>query len=211
MTKLLPFLLCAPALFAQPISLGLKIGAPFNEAFDTLAQPRELFESETRRYILGPTLEVHLPLRFSIEVDALYTKWNFSSASAVADSVTTATASVNSWEVPLMLKYRFSGGLLRPFVDTGVAFNTLSGVGELRDFFRSSGLSNQPGVDPSEAVRSGVRRGFVLGGGLEVRVPFLRISPEIRWTRWGWNYIRDIQGLVDSRDDEVKFLLGVTF
>ncbi|MCC6860540.1 MAG: PorT family protein [Bryobacterales bacterium] len=210
MKRLLPaVLLCVPALTAQPISLGVKLGAPLNDAFDTLADPGELLRSETKRYTIGPTFELHLPFRLSVEVDALYKQANFSSFQQLADSVVTASSSVNSWEVPVLLKYRFSGGLIRPFVDTGVSFNTLTGVSEIRDFFRVPGIRERVGDQP--VFEDSYRSGFVLGGGIEVRVPFLRISPEIRYTRWGFKNYRDIRGLLDSSDDQTEFLLGITF
>jgi len=210
MKRLLPLLvLCVPALTAQPISLGIKLGAPLNDAFDTLADPNELLRSETKRYTVGPTFELHLPFRLSVELDALYKQASFSSVQRLADSVTTAASSVNSWEVPLLLKYRFSGGLVRPFIDTGVSFSTLTGISEIRDFFRVPGLREQ--VGDQEVFDDRYRTGFVLGGGIELRVPFLRISPEIRYTRWGFKNYRDIRGLLDSSDDQAEFLLGITF
>jgi hypothetical protein len=202
-------LLCVSTLIAQPISLGVKLGAPLTDAFDTLADPADLLRSETKNYTIGPTFELHLPFRLSVEIDGLYKQANFSSVERLADSVVSAASSVNSWEVPLLLKYRFSGGLVRPFVDTGVSFSTLTGVSEIRDFFRVPGLRERVGNEP--IFDDKYRTGFVLGGGIELRVPFLRISPEIRYTRWGFKNYRDIRGLLDSNDDQAEFLLGITF
>jgi hypothetical protein len=203
MRKLLLVLATAPVLFAQPVSVGIKAGVPFTDAFETLSNPGPSLRSETKRYTVGPTFELHLPARFSIEVDALYKRFNFSSTQAIANSISGSIGDASSWEFPLLVKYRFKGGLVRPYVDTGVSFTTLRGLTELRQFFSRNGLP-----DP---VDDRFRAGFVLGGGLELKLAFLRISPEIRYTRWGWNNFRDVGSVLHSRDNQAEFLLGVTF
>lgn len=203
MRKLLLFLAAAPALFAQPVSVGIKAGVPLTDAFETLAQPGQSLRSETKRWMVGPTFELHLPARLSIELDALYKRFNFSSTQAIANSISSSLGDANSWEFPLLLKYRFSGGVVRPFVDAGVSFTTLRGLTEVREFFTRNNLP-----DPLD---DRFRAGFVLGGGIELKLAFLRISPEIRYTRWGWNNFRDVGSIVRSRDNQADFLVGLTF
>jgi hypothetical protein len=48
------------------------------------------------------------------------------------------------------------------------------------------------------------RRGFLGAGGVEVKVPFVRISPEVRFTRW------NSRGPVRSTN-QVDFLVGLSF
>ncbi len=204
MKKLLLLLLFVPTLFAQPISLGVKIGTPVTDAFDTLSRPGQVLTSDEKRYTFGPTFELHLPFRFSVEIDALYKRFSFQGVENLVDTVRNTKSEANSWEVPLLLKYRFKGGVLRPYVDSGVSFNTLTGITELGNFFQN------PPIDKSN-LDNRVRRGFVLGGGVEIKIPFLRISPEVRWTRWGWNNFHDVEGLLHSNDNQAEFLLGITF
>jgi len=56
---------------AQPFTFGVEVGVPLtgllsaNDTFGTTAS------SYTNRYLVGPTLELRLPFRLSVEVDAL--------------------------------------------------------------------------------------------------------------------------------------------
>ena len=77
-------LLAAP-LLAQPFTLGIKAGAPLNDFIHT-AQTQSVtsaliqnfnFTSSTRRYVVGPTIELRLPAGFAIEADALYRRMNY--------------------------------------------------------------------------------------------------------------------------------------
>jgi hypothetical protein len=58
---------------------------------------------------------------------------------------------------------------------------------------------------------SGVNTGVVLGGGLELKLPFIRISPEIRFTRWGAKNITDLGGVLHLNQNQAEFLIGITF
>ena len=53
--------------------------------------------------------------------------------------------------------------------------------------------------------------GVVLGGGLELKVPFIRISPEIRFTRWEAKNITDLGGVLHLNQNQAEFLIGITF
>jgi hypothetical protein len=190
---------------AQFLSLGVKAGVPLTDFFETVEATQERrFLTPRPNYLIGPTAELHLPARFSIELDALNRRIEYTLQNPVTGASFRATGS--SWEFPLLVKYRASGGLLRPYVASGVSFSTLTGLREAREF-----VTTPPeGVTLAEQERRG-NTGFVIGGGLELRVPFLRISPEIRHTRWGWRSLRDVGGLLRSRQDQTDFILGITF
>jgi hypothetical protein len=59
----------------------------------------------------------------------------------------------------------------------------------------------------------GVVAGFVAGGGLELRIGRIHVSPEVRYTRWfsqnftnsGYEY-----GILQSNQNQAEFLVGVT-
>jgi hypothetical protein len=54
--------------------------------------------------------------------------------------------------------------------------------------------------------------GFVFGGGLEVKLGFIRITPELRYTRWGSENFRDpVASLLHSNKNQGDFILGLTF
>src|SRR5882762_6598775 len=99
------FVLAGSAFAQLPVSVGIKGGVPLTEAFDTVSDATRGYVSTTRRYIVGPSVELNLPAGFGVEFDALYTRLNFSQ-NIVATAITATTA--NSWEFPLVLKYKFS-------------------------------------------------------------------------------------------------------
>src|ERR1700691_5923584 len=72
----------------------------------------EAATSVSKRYALGPELDIGLPLGLGIEVDALYRREGYqSSFSAPFEE------HANSWEFPMLLKYRLPFPLIKPFIE----------------------------------------------------------------------------------------------
>ena len=124
------------------------------------------------------TAELHLPLGLGIEGDAIYRHFSFQNiltlgrpvdAGGSGTSTVTETGSNGNWELPLLLKYRFPTKIVHPFIDGGVAWDTLTGV--------SNGAALG---DPR--VRKTVN-GIVVGAGIDVRF-VIHIAPEFRYTHW---------------------------
>lgn len=127
---------------AQPVSFGIKAGVPVSDlvnATDVSEGPGGFsdYSSSTSPYIVGPTVEVRLPLGLAIEVDALYRHLNYASdyitcilcaTLAGSDGMTKTTA--GDWEFPLLLKYRFHTKRVRPYVDIGVAGEILTNLAQ---------------------------------------------------------------------------------
>jgi len=85
---------------------------------------------ESKRYVIGPSVDLRLPLRFSAEVDALYRRFGYSStfvAPIIPGSVTVTRERDNAWEVPVPAKYRLPIRGLHPFAGIGIAPRVLSG------------------------------------------------------------------------------------
>ena len=57
---------------AQQIGFGIKSGVRASDDIDSYYAG-----SESKRYVLGPMLDVTLPLGFGVEVDALYRRTGF--------------------------------------------------------------------------------------------------------------------------------------
>jgi opacity protein-like surface antigen len=214
MTKTLSLLfVCAAAAMAQPIGVGLKVGLPLTDAFETASGPSSSYTSDTKRYIIGPQIELRLPAGFAIELDALYTKLNFSSVGSVAGSVVNAATDADSWEFPLLLKKKFGGAnagvaAVRPFVATGAAFRRLTSIRQVRNFI----TGNSQETSTPDELRNKNATGFVIGGGLEIRALFLRISPEVRFTRWGTSNFREgVSNLLETNRNQGQFLVGFHF
>lgn len=92
---------------------------------------------------------------------------------------------VGSWEFPLLGKLRLPGVILRPTLGAGVMFQRLADI---------TSFDN--------------RKGFVMSAGVEVKAPFVRIAPELRYTRFsekraGTNIL--------NGSNQVDVLIGLTF
>lgn len=184
---------------AQVVSFGVRGGLPFTNVFGAVSNPDETFESSSTQFIVGPTVELHLPLGLGVEVDALYRHFH-DTATVNVNSVLTTFNSSTAWEFPLLVKYRLPGPFVRPFLDAGVAFDYLSGSRQLANFI--TGVSSNA---------SATNEGFVAGAGIELHLPVIRLSPEIRYTRWTSVNISDLNGFIHSNSNQVEFLVGVTF
>jgi opacity protein-like surface antigen len=206
----LSLLLCAAAFTAaaQPISVGVKVGVPINDALDALKGNQSAYVSNTHRYLVGPTVQLNLPFRFSVEVDALYKRLGYQFDQFAGPGSPTSTRTVaNSWEFPVLGKYAIFGGPLRPFVDAGANFRHISGVDQVRTTLSAVNVN----VNPLEFNKDN-DIGFVFGGGLEVKLGFIRITPELRYTRWGSENFRDpVASLLHSNKNQGDFILGLTF
>ncbi len=213
MHRLLLLLLLGFPAFGQFV-FGVKGGVPLSDAFDIARAPspaRE-FSSATRRYTIGPTAELRLPFGLGVEFDALYKRLGYTSSGSTASLTFHSETTANSWEFPLLVKYRAPGVLARPFLLGGVSFHRLSDVKQftVETFQTVTGDRTSTTSDPEE-LRDKSDQGFVLGAGLELRPPVIRISPEIRYTRWGSENFLDALNILRSNKNQWEFLIGLTF
>ncbi|MBK5294317.1 MAG: PorT family protein [Acidobacteriia bacterium] len=179
-------------LWGQALSWGLRAGTPLNDAFEVARSGTIGFQSIPKHFTIGPTLEVHLPFKLAVSIDALYRKLEYQSTNGSS----TANQSASQWEFPLLLKYRFGDGNIRPFLAAGPTFNRITGLA----------------VDnPVEFVKKSAA-GIVFAGGIELKVPIIRITPELRFTHWGSeNFSHPVNALLKSNLNQAVFLVGITF
>jgi len=203
MRPVLLFLLGSISVFAQPFSAGIKAGVPLNDFLSAAGNGTFNYTAPTQRYIVGGMAEVRLPLGLGVEFDALYRKLGFNGSGILGSD--TISASGSNWEFPLLLKYRFHFPVVRPYLDAGVAWDTITG---LKETIVSVTLPVQS--SPSDLQRN-TTMGFVVGGGVDIHAVFLHISPEIRFTRWNSTQISDALGLLHSNLNQGEFLVGLTF
>jgi opacity protein-like surface antigen len=211
-------LLSTAAAFSQPFSFGVKGGMPLTDFVDTLRSQNVNTSTTTNRYIVGVTGEARLPFGLGVEVDVLYRHFRYSESGPTvpnpfAGGTTSSTSSTTSaaWEFPILAKYRFKGApLVHPFVDAGVAWDTLGGLTQTVTSVAGSASSSKSASSPAELANS-TTRGFVLGGGISVKALVIHITPEVRFTRWGAKHFIDPTGLIDSRQNQAEFLVGFTF
>lgn len=192
MMKLSFLLLFTCALvFSQPFSAGAKVGLPLTDFLNTV---NGATSSSTNRYIVGPTLELHLPAGFGVEFDALYRHFDYTNVVGSGVNAITSTGRSGAWEFPLMAKYRFPSRIVRPYVAAGIAWDTLSGV------------TNAVGITTTNSTVTGA----VLGGGIDIHAIVIHVSPEIRYTRWTSQHF-NISNVLNSNQNQAEFLVGITF
>lgn len=167
---------------AQNIGYGVRGGLPLSDFLKAESKTGALTSVVKGRgnVILGPMFEVRLPFGLGIEADALYRRWD------AEGPLSKGTAS--TWEFPVYGKFKMPGIIVRPYAGAGMNFQRLGDIGKFL-----GGAT----VDKS-------RRGFLGAGGIEVKVPHVRISPEIRFTRW------NDSGPLRSTN-QIDLLIGLSF
>ncbi len=205
--RLLGLFFCAlPALAVGPISVGLKAGVPMNDAF---AVATGGYRADTKRFTIGPEFDLNLPFRIGIEFDVLYKRLGYDFNPL--DLLTSASTTANSWEFPLLLKWRVKGGLVRPYLEVGMNTNHLTGLKQARQFFLG-GTRQTTTTDTPDELQNRTAVGGTVGGGLEVHLGPLKVSPEIRYTRWGTDTFLDAaRGFLRFNRNQADFLVGFFF
>jgi hypothetical protein len=202
----LGLVLAAMPAYSQLISFGVKGGVPLTDAFThPNGEGLTAMSAYNRPYLIGPTAEVHLPFHLSFEVDALYRRNGFeytflqSFYSPIPPTFITfvdyfSRASINDWQVPLLAKYELKGALARPFLDGGVVYRHVSG-------------SVSQGLTPDHSSGAGV----AVGAGLSLKLGFVKLSPEIRYTYWPAPPYSNSTEIFSSMKNQADLLLGFTF
>src|SRR5580698_136182 len=170
------FLLTCCICAAQSVTLGVIGGG---RVTDDVSQGAT---SASRIYDIGPSIEVGLPLGLSFEFDAIYHRqgYGFNFGNSLYSVVESERA--NSWEFPLLLKYKLPVPVLKPFVEVGVAPRRISG-----NIFATGESANIPqgGVTPfsrNMTTNWSPDYGVVAGGGVQIGIGRLRLSPQVRYT-----------------------------
>jgi opacity protein-like surface antigen len=157
-------------------------------------------------------VELHLPAGFGLEFDALYRHFNYDSTGTLIDVLTDNRATGNAWEFPLLVKYRFATPLVKPYVDAGVAFDTLSGLSQtIETTVLPSHTTTSTSTNNPAELKNSTTEGFVIGVGVDIHAIVVHISPEIRYTRWGSPHFTVPNGSTLSNQNQAEFLVGFTF
>ena len=159
------------------LSFGIRGGIPFGEGLKAV-ETRTISAKGHQSFLLGPTVELRLPLGFGASFDFLYRRLG-------TEGVAAGTASGGQWEFPFMARYRLPGIVARPFIGAGPVFYKVTGLTSI-----------------------GSTAGMALGAGLDIKVPMIRLTPELRYQR-RFND-KTIGGLLQGLN-QVDVLLGITF
>ncbi len=197
---------------AQLVSVGVKGGV-------STLNPTNA-NDESKRYLVGPSVEVSLPANFAIEVDALYqrlgTDYSYLAPFAFSTGVVqpgaipitgyplTLRQRGNSWEFPLLMKYYIRPvHHLRPFFSGGFSFRTIGQESSGVQILTYSNNATQT-VPFKTELRTNLAVGAVGVVGLRYKVGRFSILPEFRYTRYG----------SDDRfanKNSANFILGISF
>jgi len=212
MRPIVLFLFGAAAALAQPVSIGVKGGVPINDFVNGTNTASGVISSTTNRYIVGPEIELNLPWGFGAEFDAMYRHYNFQGFGV--SGTATSTTSTGAWEFPLLAKWRVPIPVVKPYIDGGVSWDHLTGTGV-------TASSVFPGPNMGPGVNNNTVFGYVGGVGVEIHAAFVRIEPEIRYTRWGSQHFVSSNGIstggvatpaaFSSNQNQLEFLVGLTF
>jgi len=129
-------------------------------------------------------VEFGLPFGLAIEVDGLYHRQGYEATEQVVRGSGVLSERGNSWEFPVLLKYKLPVQKIKPFAEVGMAPRVISGnIAE-----SGSTLIGGPGVDnpfsDTRKMNIDASYGVVAGGGVQFNFGRLRLSPEVRYTHW---------------------------
>lgn len=120
--------------------------------------------SGPRSFIVGPSAELRIAGGLAIEADAIYRALREHTTildSAGQQQIGSFDVVTNSWQFPVLAKYKFSlplvGTIAKPFVEAGPSFRI-----------------------PQTVTNFGVAAGV----GVEMGWKMLKIAPGVRYTRW---------------------------
>lgn len=158
--------------------------------------------TESKRYVLGPTAELSLPGSFAIEIDALYRRQGYQATlnlgSPEQNVLTSERERANSWEFPILLKYKLPVPVIKPFIEAGVAPRRIAGT--VSDLIQAFNPISSPSARLTSANFARSDAGIVIGGGVQISLGRLRISPEARYTHWTGTFANGLAGVVTSQE-----------
>ncbi|HXG34638.1 MAG TPA: hypothetical protein VNJ11_14835 [Bryobacteraceae bacterium] len=176
------------------VSLGFTLGVNVSHDYPTSRSLHELpaypdasyvhITSGARNLIYGPTVEVRLPHRFSVEVGALHRPIALTQEVVYAGRTVRSTSASVTWVFPVLAKYRLPVRGPTPFVALGPSFRKRQ----------------------SFSINSS-RYGLTAAVGLEWRVGPVRIGPALRYTHWAAAWT----GIEGPRRNQPEALVGFSF
>lgn len=213
--------LAAPQ-FAQGFHFGLKAGVPLTTYFETGAtgslHGSSEYSAATRRYTAGVAAEWRLTSGFGFEFNTLYKRMGYVGiVSTFGSGILTTSAfdaKGNSWDFPLLVKYRL-GRAVGPFLVAGGVVRYLGpararGESTVQDLVARTTVRTPIDTTEPSDLRKRLYPGVTTGAGIEFGLRHFRLLPEFRYTRWTAN-ISGPGGLLRFNPNQAEFLLGLLF
>jgi len=197
--------MASATLFGQGFSFGVKGGVPLTDAMNVLDSSR--YFSNKAPFVIGPVVELRLFAGLSAEADLLYRSVEYNSTPQETPQTTSRTRG-QTWELPVLVKYRAPGELFRPFLSAGLSYRRLA---RFKQRVATGGISGTVEFSEPPELTNRSTGGATVGGGLELSLPLIRVSAELRYTRWGSSSFRSALSGLASQLNQADFLLGVLF
>jgi hypothetical protein len=185
-----------------PLGFGLKGGARLTDFTSGSSD----VTSADHVYTIGPYGELRLPWGLAVEVDLLYKK---SGSTATITYPLTGLSllqqfDMDSFDVPILLKKSFNTHMIfRPFVEAGLANRYSTGIpGSLI----AEPVTSASGGAYNSSTTSGWQEGVALGGGVQFKILMIKISGELRWSRYG-NI--SVSSLPKLNANQAELLIGI--
>jgi hypothetical protein len=202
----------AAQLYGQRLEIGIKGADRPTGQLEGYGNP------ESRPYLVGPMVQLNLPRRFAVEADALYSRFGYSySTSDLVGDFYSSRDRANSWQLPVLLKYRLHVAALHLYVLAG--WDPEHSWGTTKVY--ASLISNPYDPNATRTLTSysltdryGTNHGLVAGGGIDFGSRHWRVRPEVRYIRWKdpTFSIQQSHGFyLQVPQNEVQLMLGVAF
>jgi hypothetical protein len=189
-------------------------------------------QSGNRPIAEGFTFHVHLFKKFSLSADAIHRSVGYNASTGIAGGTitapTTTTVITNYtyeitnatfWDFPILVEYQTRH---RWYYEGGAAYRRVADIMSWRFFRNSVAVTTTSTASvattnndtccnetPASAAHNGIV-GIVAGIGMHVREPLgLKVTPEIRFTRWLENTFSS--GAVHSSYNQAEVLIGIAF
>jgi hypothetical protein len=202
------FLVGVPAL-PQSISFGVTAGVPVT---DPIGGERRGFKSNFSygfpQYLVGPDVQLRLPLRLRVEVDALYRRLFVGDTfyNDIGGYVVNSGLKLDSWEIPFLVEYKFPGKSLHPFAGGGIAYRHF-GVAQYKQNYLSVGVGvTPPTLKNIYDVPNPHTVGAVVAAGIDFNLLFLRFSPQLRYSHWNESFT---SGTGNTPNNQLDIVMGV--
>jgi hypothetical protein len=203
------FFLTTCACLAQPVTLGVKGGIRATD--DITSNGSSATTSESKRYVVGPMFELGLPFGLAVEVDTLYRREGYRSTVNYLGGNSFARETANSWEFPLLLKYKLPLPVAKPYLVAGYAPRVVNGHIDANGLTIDFGTGVQTVFTSHTGTNWDVSHGLVVGGGIQLGIGALRLSPEVRYTYWSNPAIKEFgpDYAFQSAQNQVDVLVGI--
>lgn len=179
------------------MSIGALAGAPINNPGLGFFNP--YLQSLPSRWTGGPKFEVHLPKRFSVEVDAIYrvdrhsSLYSYTNGPAAVLFQSQTSTRAKTWDFPILAKYRLPVGPVRPFLSGGILLSRRSNaITATATCLASQEACSDPNLyrylGSGRIDYTSRQAGPVAGAGVEFKTKYLTIAPEVRVSRIDRNH-----------------------